>query len=62
MGIYQVMPISSAMETMIMNGANSLDLAIQAKKDGVQDLRQSALCKVREGITSLAELERVTKD
>jgi len=61
-GIYQVMPISSEMQTMIMNDANSLDIAIQAKKEKVKDLRQSALTKVREGITSLAELERVTKD
>lgn len=61
-GIYQVMPISTEMETMIMNGANSLELAIQANKEGIADLRQSALSKVREGVTSLAELERVTKD
>ncbi len=61
-GIYQVMPISTKMETMIMNGANSLELAEQALKEGINDLRQSALSKVREGITSLAELERVTKD
>lgn len=61
-GIYQVMPISTEMQTMIMNDANSLEIAIQAKKENVSDLRQSALTKVREGITSLAELERVTKD
>ena len=61
-GIYQVMPISSKMETMIMDGANSLEIAIQAKKEGINDLRQSAMNKVKEGVTSLAELERVTKD
>ncbi len=61
-GIYQVMPISSDMETMIMEGENSLQLAIQAEKEGINDLRTSALEKVREGVTSLAELERVTKD
>jgi len=61
-GIYQVMPISGEMETMIMNDANSLEIAIQAEKDNINDLRQSALQKVREGVTSLAELERVTKD
>jgi type IV pilus assembly protein PilB len=61
-GIYQVMPISSEMEIMIMNGANSLEIADQAIKEKVNDLRQSALQKVREGVTSLAELERVTKD
>ncbi len=61
-GIYQVMPISTKMETMIMNGANSLEIAEQALNEGINDLRQSALSKVQEGITSLAELERVTKD
>ncbi len=61
-GIYQVMPISSEMETMIMDGANSLEIAIQSKKEGINDLRQSAMNKVKEGVTSLAELERVTKD
>jgi len=61
-GIYQVMPISPEMQTMIMNDANSLEIAIQAKKEKVKDLRQSGLTKVREGVTSLAELERVTKD
>lgn len=61
-GIYQVMPISTEMQTMIMNDANSLEIAIQAKKENINDLRQSALTKIREGITSLAELERVTKD
>jgi len=61
-GIYQVMPISPEMEIMIMNNANSLEIADQATKDNINDLRQSALQKVREGVTSLAELERVTKD
>lgn len=61
-GIYQVMPISSTMETMIMNGDNALDIAKQAQVENISDLRQSALEKVREGVTSLAELERVTKD
>ena len=61
-GIYQVMPISTEMQTMIMNDANSLEIAIQAKKENIKDLRQSGLTKVREGVTSLAELERVTKD
>jgi len=61
-GIYQVMPISEKMEIMIMNNANSLEIADQAKKEKVNDLRQSAIQKVREGVTTLAELERVTKD
>ncbi|MEE9326383.1 MAG: type IV-A pilus assembly ATPase PilB [Cocleimonas sp.] len=61
-GIYQVMPISTEMETMIMNGANSLEIEKQAKIEKINDLRQSAIEKVKEGVTSLEELERVTKD
>lgn len=61
-GIYQVMPLSPTMGQMVMRGKNSLDLAEQAKKEGIADLRQSAMQKVREGIISLEELERVTKD
>lgn len=61
-GIYQVMPISADMGRMIMNGSNSLEIADQALKEGILDLRRSALNKVRQGITSLAELERVTTD
>ena len=61
-GIYQVMPISSEMGRMVMNGCNSIELADQARKEGILDLRQSGMNKVRQGITSLAELERVTAD
>jgi type IV pilus assembly protein PilB len=61
-GIYQVMPISGEMGRMIMNGSNSMEIAQQSLKEGILDLRQSALNKVRQGITSLAELERVTSD
>lgn len=61
-GIYQVMPISAEMGRMIMNGSNSLEIAEQALKEGIADLRRSALNKVRQGVTSLAELERVTSD
>ncbi len=61
-GIYQVMPISGEMGRMIMNGSNSLEIAEQALKEGIADLRRSALNKVRQGVTSLAELERVTSD
>lgn len=61
-GIYQVMPISAEMGRMIMNGKNSLEIAEQAHKEGILDLRRSALNKVRQGITSLEELERVTTD
>jgi type IV pilus assembly protein PilB len=61
-GIYQVMPISEVMAKMVMEGGNAIDLAEQAKIENVNDLRQSGIEKVRQGVTSLAELERVTKD
>ncbi len=59
-GIYQVMPISEAMGAIIMRGGTALDIETQAHKDGIPDLRASALKKVRDGVTSLAEIERVT--
>lgn len=61
-GIYQVMPISEEMGRIIMEGGNSLQLAEQAKKEGIADLRTSGLRKVKQGVTSLAELNRVTRD
>jgi len=61
-GIYQVMPISPAMEKLVMENGNALELAELAQSENINDLRQSALDKVREGITTLAEVERVTKD
>jgi len=59
-GIYQVMPISEAMQRLIMSGANSLDLARQAKAEGVKDLRESGLLKVKQGLTSLDEVLSTT--
>lgn len=61
-GIYQVFPISEAMRTMIMAEANSMELAAQAKKEGISDLRESGLLKVSNGLTSLEELNRVTTE
>ncbi len=61
-GIYQVMAISEQMGRLIMDGANSLDLADQAQKEGIPDLRQSALKKIKQGMISLEEANRVTKD
>ena len=54
------MPISEGIGDIIMRGGTSLDIERQAKKDGVPDLRESALKKVRDGMTSLEEIERVT--
>ncbi len=59
-GIYQVMPISEAIGSIIMAGGNALDIERKAKEEDVWDLRRSGLKKVRDGLTSLAEIERVT--
>lgn len=59
-GIYQVMPVSEAIGDIIMRGGTALDIERQAKKEGIPDLRESALKKVRDGVTSMEELERVT--
>jgi type IV pilus assembly protein PilB len=59
-GIYQVMPITEEMQRIIMRNGTALDLADQSKRDGVRDLRQSGLLKVKRGTTSLAEIEAVT--
>ena len=59
-GIYQVMPISETMQRLIMSGANALDLARQAKAEGVKDLRESGLLKVKQGMTSLDEVLSTT--
>lgn len=59
-GVYQVMPVSDAIGRIIMEGGNAIDIDDQAKKDGVDDLRAAGLKKVREGVTSLAEINSVT--
>jgi type IV pilus assembly protein PilB len=61
-GIYQVMPISEAMQKCILEGANAMEIAEQAKKEGINDLRRSGLLKAMAGLTSLEEINRVTKD
>ena len=61
-GIYQVMPVSEAMGRLIMEGGNSMQLEAQSRAEGVSDLRESGLRKVAAGITSLEEIDRVTKD
>jgi type IV pilus assembly protein PilB len=61
-GIYQVMPISEDMGKIIMKNATSYEIADHAKKEGIPDIRQSALKKVQQGMTSLEEINRVTKD
>jgi type IV pilus assembly protein PilB len=61
-GIYEVMPITDEMRQLIMRSANTLDLADQARKEGVKDLRQSGLLKVKQGVTSLEEIEAITNE
>lgn len=61
-GIYQVMPISESMQRLIMDGATSIQLADQARGEGIPDIRQSALKKVADGITDLKEINRVTQE
>ena len=61
-GIYQVMPCTETIGRIIMEGGNSLQIAAQAKKEGVPDLRKSGLKKVKDGLTSLEEINRVTVD
>jgi type IV pilus assembly protein PilB len=59
-GIYQVMPVSEDMKRMIMEQRNAIELADQAAQEGIPDLRRSGLKKVKDGITSLKEVNRVT--
>jgi len=61
-GVYQAMPMSEAIQAIILEGGNAMQIAEVAQKAGVSDLRGSALEKARQGLTSLAEINRVTKD
>ncbi|TMG93036.1 MAG: type IV-A pilus assembly ATPase PilB [Betaproteobacteria bacterium] len=62
MGIYEVMPISDEMRQLIMRSANALDIADQSQKEGVKNLRQSGLLKVKQAVTSLEEVEAITNE
>ena len=59
-GIYEVVKITPELSRIIMEDGNSMDLAEQAAKHGFNDLRRSSLEKVMQGVTSLAEANRVT--
>jgi len=61
-GIYQVMKISEEIGKIIMAGGNAIEIAHQAKAEGIPDLRESALKKVAQGVMSLEEANRITKD
>ena len=61
-GIYQVMPISEAIQRIILSEGTALDIAKQAETEGIRDLRQSGLIKVRSGVTTLEEVITVTNE
>jgi type IV pilus assembly protein PilB len=61
-GIYQVMPMLEDIQKIVLQGGNAIQIAEVARKAGINDLRASALKKVKDGVTSLAEIDRVTKD
>jgi type IV pilus assembly protein PilB len=61
-GIYQVMPVTEAIGRIIMSGGHALDIAAQARHEGVWDLRRAGLEKVKAGLTSLSEINSVTVD
>jgi type IV pilus assembly protein PilB len=61
-GIYEVMPMTEKIQAIILQGGNAMQIAEAAQASGVKNLRQSALLKAKTGITSLAEINRVTKD
>ena len=62
LGIYQVMPITESMQDMILKNASAMDIGREAQKNGVRDLRQSGLVKVKQGITSLEEVLGCTNE
>jgi type IV pilus assembly protein PilB len=59
-GIYQVMPVTEAIGRIILEGGSAVDIAEQADKEGIWDLRQSGLKKVKDGITTLDEVNQCT--
>ncbi|MCS5710829.1 type IV-A pilus assembly ATPase PilB [Candidatus Berkiella aquae] len=61
-GIYEVMPVSPAIGQIIMAGGNAFDIAAQMKLDNVINLRRAGLNKVKLGLTTIEEVNRVTKD
>ncbi len=61
-GIYEVMPVSDALREIIMNHGTALDIAAQAQREGIKNLRQSGLVKVKAGVTSLEEIEAITNE
>ncbi len=61
-GIYEVMPMLEEIQRVILKGGNALEISDVARAAGINDLRASALLKVKHGLTSLTEIDRVTTD
>ena len=61
-GVFQVMPVSDCISRIILEGGNALQIARQAAAEGIRDVRQSGLEKVKCGLISLEELNRITAD
>ncbi len=61
-GIYQVMPVTEEIKRIILKNGSSMDIAAQAERDGVLDLRKAGLLKVKRGLTSLEEVLAVTNE
>ena len=61
-GIYQVMPITEAMQRLILEDASQIDIAQQAQKEGVRTMRESGLLKVKAGLTSIEEVLGATNE
>ncbi len=61
-GIYEVVKVTPMLQQMIMEEGNSIEIAARMRKEGFNDLRRSGLVKAMQGITSLEEINRVTKD
>jgi type IV pilus assembly protein PilB len=61
-GVYEVLPVSEEIGRIIMESGNAMQIAEQARKEGVNDLRRSGLNKVSIGLTSLEEINRVTTE
>ncbi len=59
-GIFQVLPVTEAIQRIIMEGGNAIQIAEVAQREGVADLRQAGLQKVKDGVTGLEEINRVT--
>jgi type IV pilus assembly protein PilB len=61
-GVYQVMPITEEIQSIILSSGNAMEIAAQAKKDGVKDLRESGLLKVKQGLTTIEEVLGATNE